>query len=144
MKKSRIKMNNETRGLVNQTVRITKTMKDTKAFVIATLVSSFCYWLITIALHRYEHGVMPHMSIGFFLLILLFASAGTIFIAIPIYHILLKTKYNKNWLIVLLGTAIGGAIVGSSHNGILWQHPEGFIVGLIAALTFITFKEKNA
>lgn len=119
-------------------------MKETRAFIIATVVSSICYWLITIALHKYTHGVMPYMSIGFFLLILLFASAGTIFIAIPIYHILLKTKLNRNWLILLLGTAIGGAIIGSSHNGILWQHPEGFLVGFIAALTFILFREKSA
>ena len=119
-------------------------MKETRAFVISTLVSSICYWLITIALHKYNHGVMPHMSIVFFLLILLFASAGTLFIAVPIYHVLLKTKFNKNWLILLLGTIIGGSIVGYYHNGILWQHPEGFIVGLIAALTFISFREKNA
>ena len=119
-------------------------MKETRAFIIATLVSSICYWLITIALHKYDHGVMPYISIGFFFLILLFASAGTIFIAIPLYFVLLKTKFNKNWVIIIFGSLIGGAIIGYSHNGILWQHPEGFLVGLIAAITFISFREKNA
>lgn len=119
-------------------------MKNTKAFVIATAVSSLCYWLITIALHKYNHGVMPNMSIGFFLLILLFASVGTIFLAIPTYHLLTKLKINKTWVILLFGALIGGIIVGYSHNGILWQHPEGFVVGLIAATTFVSFKEKNA
>ena len=118
-------------------------MIETRAFVISTTITSLLYWFYTTLEHWYLHGVISSGGIGFFLLILLFASAGTVFLAIPTYLILLKTKLDKNWILVLFGTSIGGIIIGSSNNGILWQHPEGFVAGLIASLVFIALRKRK-
>ena len=124
-------------------VRIINYMKTIFAFIFATVIAAVTYWAFSIYEFKGRVGVMVSDPFGLLLLIGLFAFAGTVLLAVPTYFVLKKNKIDKTWLLLLSGTVIGGLIIGLSNSGKLWLHPEGFAIGLIAAIVFCFLREKN-
>ena len=59
-----------------------------------------------------------------------------VILAVPIHVALVKLNHDKPAVYLFLGSLLGGLVIGFAETGILWRHPEGFIVGLVAAIAF--------
>ena len=107
------------------------------AFLVAPLIASAVYWWITYVEHIHRVGVTPSTPAGFFLLVLVFAYAGTFVAALPAYLLLRAIGLAKNLPILAIGTCLGWLFISYSDDGRPLLHPEGFAVGLIAACVFV-------
>lgn len=112
------------------------------AFVVAPLIASLLYWWFVTVEHLRRTGVMPSEGLGFFGLILVFASVGTVFLALPAYLLLRRLRFLGSSPILVAGTLIGWLLISFSNDGRVWMHPEGFVTGIVAAFTFLLVRGK--
>lgn len=112
------------------------------AFVVAPLIASLLYWWFVTVEHLRRTGVMPSEGLGFFGLILVFASVGTVFLALPAYLLLRRLSFLGSFPILVAGTLTGWLLISFSDDGRVWMHPEGFATGIVAAFTFLLVRGK--
>jgi hypothetical protein len=112
------------------------------AFVVAPLTGSLLYWWFETVEHLRRTGVMPSQNLGFLGFISIFAFVGTALLALPVYLLLRRYNLLKNSTILFAGTLIGWLLISFSDDGRLWEHPEGFVTGIVAGFTFLLVRGK--
>ena len=55
-----------------------------------------------------------------------------------------KIKIYNPASVLVLSTLVVGMVIVVSNNGKLFQHPEGFVIGLIAGTVFLILERGNA
>jgi len=113
-----------------------------KSLVPSILTASLLYWWFVTVEHLRRTGVMPSQSLGFLGLILVFTFVGTVLLALPAYLLLRRWSFLERLPILFAGTLIGWLLISFSDEGRLWEHPEGFATGMVAALTFLLVRGK--
>jgi hypothetical protein len=83
------------------------------------------YWWFVTEEHLRRTGVMPSDGLGFFGLILVLAYVGTVFLALPTYHLLKRLRFLESFPILVAGTLVGWLLISFADDGHVWMHPKG-------------------
>jgi len=93
--------------------------------------------------HYIEHNVYPGDA-WTIALYLVFSYAVALIACTPIVFLMNKYSLNKPLYILFASAIVIGLVVAFAHNGNVWQHYEGFIVGLLAGISFVLIERNNA
>jgi len=78
------------------------------------------------------------------LMYLFFSYTIAVIVCMPIIWSMKKLKIYNHFSILILSTLIIGVIITISNNGVLLQHPEGFVIGFISGSVFLILERINA
>lgn len=93
--------------------------------------------------HYMQHQVFPG-DIWFLVLMLLFAYIVAGLICVPLIWVMRHFNIYNFTSVLFLSTIVVGIVISVSNNGILWQHPEGYVIGFISGCLFILLERRKA
>ena len=111
-------------------------------FVCATIGAIFLY-----AYNQIIHYVAYQVFAGdvwTILLYLLFSYIVAVIVVVPFVWGMKKLKIYSSLSVLMLSTLVIGIVIAYSHNGIILQHLEGFVIGFITGCIFLMLERINA
>ena len=111
--------------------------------LICATLGAVLYYAFTQFNHYSSHQVFAGDA-WTILLFLFFSYLVALIACVPIVWGMKKIEIYNPASVLVLSTLVVGVVIVFSNNGKLLQHPEGFVIGLIAGTVFLILERGNA